>query len=259
MKRKLGVVLGVLFVAFMIYSLRNNNLKSQEVVKLNKSNDITRDYEDIIIKKGNTEEKVVALTFDDGPDEDFTPQILDILKKHDVKATFFLIGEKVGYHPEIVKREIEEGHEVGNHTFTHINVAKRGYDDIYNEVTKTQEAIKKVTGEEPTLFRPPYRAISKNMCDIVKNKNMSIVLWSNLDPRDWSNPGVYYIVNTIDTKVENGNIILLHDYNNLRNSKSQTIQALDSVITNLKSKGYKFVTISELIDHLDKKDQQTQN
>lgn len=259
MKKKLGVVLGVLFVGFIVCYIKNNSFKPQEVTKLNENNDITKDYEDIIIKKGNTEEKVVALTFDDGPDEDFTPQILDILKKHDVKATFFVVGEKVGYYPQIVKREIAEGHEIGNHTFTHINVSKRGYDEIYNEVTKTQEIIKNVTGEEPKLFRPPYRAISKNMCDIVKNKNMNIVLWSNLDPRDWSNPGVYYIVNTIDTKVENGNIILLHDYNNLRNSKSQTIQALDSIITNLKSKGYKFVTVSELIDHLDKKEQQTQN
>ncbi|MGL5328290.1 MAG: polysaccharide deacetylase family protein [Peptostreptococcaceae bacterium] len=259
MRKKLRVALGLVFVAVMFYSLKNNNFKSKEALNVNQENDITMDYEDIIIKKGNTEEKVVALTFDDGPDEDFTPQILDILKKHEVKATFFVIGEKVEYHPEIVKRELAEGHEIGNHTYTHINVSKRGYDDINNEISKTQEAIKKVTGEEPKIFRPPYRAISKNMCDIVKNKNMNIVLWSSLDPRDWSNPGVYYIVNTIDTKVENGNIILLHDYNNLRNSKSQTIQALDSVITNLKSKGYKFVTVSEMIEHLDKKEQQTQN
>lgn len=90
------------------------------------------------------------------------------------------------------------------------------------------------------------------MCSIVKQKNMNIILWSNLDPRDWSNPGVYYIVNTITSKVENGNIILLHDYNNSRNSKSQTIQALDVVIPKLKEKGYKFVTVSQLIDHMDK-------
>ena len=92
------------------------------------------------------------------------------------------------------------------------------------------------------------------MCDIVKNKSMNIILWSNLDPRDWSNPGVYNIVNTIESKVENGNIILLHDYNNLRNSKSQTIQALETVIPHLKEQGYKFVTISEMIDNLNKKD-----
>ena len=88
---------------------------------------------------------------------------------------------------------------------------------------------------------------------------MNIVLWSNLDPRDWSNPGVYYIVDTITSKVQNGTIILLHDYNNLRNKKSQTVQALDSIIPKLKEKGYKFVTVSQLINYLDKKEHETQN
>ena len=210
------------------------------------------DYEDIIIKKGNQDEKIVALTFDDGPDEVFTPQILDILKKYDVKATFFLIGEKVPYNKKIVKREKEEGHEIGNHTFTHINASKKNYEEIEEEITKTQQVIKEVTGEYPTLFRPPYRALSRDLCKIVKEKNMNIVLWSNIDVRDWSNPGVNNMVNTIDSQVENGNIIILHDYNTVRNNKSQTIQALEIVIPKLKEKGYRFVTISELMEHLNK-------
>ena len=184
------------------------------------------DYEDIIIKKGYEDEKV--------------------------KATFFLIGEKVQYNKKIVKREKEEGHEIGNHTFTHINAAKKSRAEIESEVTKTQEAIKEVTGEYPTLFRPPYRALSRDLCQTVKSKNMNIILWSNIDVRDWSNPGVNSIVSTIENKVENGNIIILHDYNTVRNDKSQTIQALEIVIPKLKEKGYKFVTISELMEHLDK-------
>ena len=116
---------------------------------------------------------------------------------------------------------------------------------IYKEINNTQQAVKKVIGEEPKLFRPPYRAISKAMCNIVKEKDMNIVLWSNLDPRDWSNPGVYYIVDTITSKVQN-------DYNNLRNKKSQTVQALEIVIPKLKEMGYKFVTVSELIENLEK-------
>ncbi|WP_455542713.1 polysaccharide deacetylase family protein [Intestinibacter sp.] len=210
------------------------------------------DYEDIIIKKGNKDEKVVALTFDDGPDEVFTPQVLDILKKYDVKATFFVIGEKVPYNKKIVKREQDEGHEIGNHTYTHINAAKKTRAEIEDEVTKTQEVIKEVTGKYPTLFRPPYRALNRDLCQIVKSKNMNIVLWSNIDVRDWSNPGVSTMVNTIDSNVENGNIIILHDYNSVRNDKSQTIQALEIIIPDLKEKGYKFVTISQLMDHLNK-------
>lgn len=259
-------IIGCLSVLIIvtIFFIKNDNLKSTETLNIENynyetNNDIGRDYEDIIIKKGNEDEKIIALTFDDGPDEVFTPQVLDILKKNDVKATFFLVGENLKQNKEIVKRQFEEGHEIGNHTYTHINVAKSGYDKVYEEITKTQEEIKEIIGVEPKLFRPPYRAMSRHMCDIVKNKNMNIILWSNLDPRDWSNPGVYSIVNTIESKVGNGNIILLHDYNNLRNSKSQTIQALESVIPYLKEQGYKFVTISELIENLDKKEKQTQN
>lgn len=250
MKKVLYPIFLCLLLIVGIYSYNLYNSKEKEVTSLNK--DFLNDYEDIIIKKGNDNDKIVALTFDDGPDKDYTPQVLNILKKHDVKATFFVVGEKVGWNPEIVKKEYEEGHEIGNHTFTHINVCHRNYDEINDEVNKTQEAIKKVIGKEPNIFRPPYRAINKEICSVIKEKQMNIILWSNLDPRDWSNPGVDYIVNTIMTKVQNGNIILLHDYNNTRKSTSQTIQALDIVIPKLKEQGYKFVTVSKLIENIDK-------
>ena len=249
--KKISILLSIgLFLIIGIYTYRQSMNEDLEVLSI--SNDIINDYKDIIIKSGNNDEKVIALTFDDGPDRDFTPQVLDILKKNDVKATFFVVGENVEWNPEILKRQYNEGHEIGNHTFTHINVSKKGYDDIYKEINNTQQAIKKVIGEEPKLFRPPYRAISKSMCNIVKEKDMNIILWSNLDPRDWSNPGVDYIVDTIMSKVQNGTIILLHDYNNLRNKKSQTIQALDIIILKLKEMGYRFVTVSELINNLEK-------
>lgn len=238
---------------FFIVSIcfyKNNSENNLEVLNINK--DIMNDYEDIIIKKGNNDEKVIALTFDDGPDKDYTPQILDILKENNVKATFFVVGENVKSNSDIIKRQYQEGHEIGNHTFTHINVSKNGYNEIYKEINNTQKLVKDVIGIEPKIFRPPYRAISKPMCNIVKENNMNIVLWSDLDSRDWSNPGTYYIVDTITSKVKNGTIILLHDYNKLRNKKSQTIQALEIVIPKLKEMGYKFVTVSELIENLDK-------
>ncbi|KPI48121.1 oligosaccharide deacetylase [Clostridioides difficile] len=236
-----------------VYTYNHNQDNLKETYSLSDSK--ISDYEDVIIKKGNDDEKVIALTFDDGPDEVFTPQVLDILKKNDVKATFFVVGEKVEYNKELLKRQYDEGHEIGNHTFTHINVAKNSYGKVEKEITDTQNAVKNVIGVEPKIFRPPYRAMSKSVCDIIVSKRMNIILWSNLDPRDWSNPGVGSIINTILTKVQNGNIILLHDYNNKRNDKSQTIQALEVVIPKLKEKGYKFVTISELIAHLDKNEQ----
>lgn len=256
MKKILYMIPVLLLLIVGIYSYNKNNISNKEVMNLNQ--DILNDYEDIIIKHGNDEEKLIALTFDDGPDKDFTPQVLDILKENNVKATFFVVGEMVSWSPEILKREYEEGHEIGNHTFTHINVAKRSYSEINKEIKQTQEAIKKVIGKEPSLFRPPYRAISRDMCTIAKDKNMNIVLWSNLDPRDWSNPGVNYIVETIMNKVQNGTIILLHDYNNTRNSTTQTIQALKVVVPKLKAQGYKFVTVSELIEQMNN-DKQTEN
>lgn len=254
-KLTLIVFLYLIFIASLFYLNRNEYKEAMSIDDntINISNDILNDYDDIIIKHGNSEEKLIALTFDDGPDKDFTPQVLDILKKNDIKATFFVVGENVGWNPEILKREYEEGHAIGNHTFTHINVAKRDYSEVDKEINKTQEAIKKVIGKEPSLFRPPYRAISREMCSIAKSKNMDIVLWSDLDPRDWSNPGVDYIVDTIMSKVKNGTIILLHDYNNLRNKRSQTVQALDIVIPKLKEKGYKFVTVPELIENMNDK------
>ncbi|MEG1312462.1 MAG: polysaccharide deacetylase family protein [Romboutsia sp.] len=256
MKKTLYTFPLLLLLIIGIYLYNKNNISDEEVI--NFKNDISHDYEDIIIKHGNDEEKLIALTFDDGPDKDFTPQILDILKDNDINATFFVVGENVGWNPSILKREYNEGHEIGNHTFTHINVAKRNYYEINKEINQTQEAVKKIIGKEPNLFRPPYRAISKDMCTIAKEKNMNIILWSDLDPRDWSNPGVDYIVQTIMSKVKNGTIILLHDYNTARNSTTQTIQAVKIIIPKLKEQGYKFVTVSEMIEHMDK-DKQTEN
>lgn len=248
------VALAMLFIVLTVSGIYNySNNTEKEVSQITYlTNDMKKDYEDIVIKKGNENEKLIALTFDDGPDEDFSPQILDILKKYNAKATFFVVGQKVGWHPEIVKRAYEEGHEIGNHTFSHINVGKRSEYEILTEIEKTQKAIKDVIGKEPELFRPPYRAISRSMFEIIKSKNMKVVLWSDLDARDWSNPGVYNIVKTIQEKADSGSIVLLHDYNTVRNNKSQTIQALETIIPEMQKQGYKFVTVSEIISDIDK-------
>ncbi|MGL5715658.1 MAG: polysaccharide deacetylase family protein [Paraclostridium sp.] len=251
------VILAILFAMIILTGLTIYNYDSEKEVSqiTYSSNDMKKDYEDIVIKKGNANEKLIALTFDDGPDEDFSPQILDILKKYDAKATFFVVGQKVGWNPEIVKQAFEEGHEIGNHTFSHINVAKKSEYEILTEIEKTQKAIKDVIGKEPTLFRPPYRAISKSMFEIIKSKNMKVVLWSDLDARDWSNPGVHNIVKVIKEKSDNGSIVLLHDYNTVRNCKSQTIQALEQIIPQMQQQGYKFVTVSEIISDIEKETQ----
>ncbi|QEZ69940.1 polysaccharide deacetylase family protein [Paraclostridium bifermentans] len=235
-------------IFFLILALGIFNMpKSNESEVFNNKNNISKKYEDIIIKRGSDQKKVIALTFDDGPDEDFTPQILDILKKNNAKATFFVVGQKVGWNPEIVKRAFDEGHEIGNHTFTHINVCNNSPEKLNSEIIKTQEIIKKVTGKEPTWFRPPYRAINESLFNLMKSKDMKVVLWSDFDARDWSNPGVGNIISTIEKNAKNGSIVLLHDYNSIRNDKSQTIKALECIIPELQKQGYEFVTISDLV------------
>ncbi|MEG0855075.1 MAG: polysaccharide deacetylase family protein [Terrisporobacter sp.] len=249
MRKTVYVVIFSMMILMGI-SIYNHINRSLETSIFNNYN--IDDYEDLIIKNGNGNEKILALTFDDGPDEVFTPQILDILKKYNVKATFFVMGEKVQYNKKIIKREFDEGHEIGNHTYTHINVSKQSYNTILKEITNTQEAIKSVTGTQPKVFRPPYRAVSRDMCKIIKDKDMNIVLWSYVDAKDWQSPGAYSIVKSIEDGVQNGCIILLHDYNKIRNSKSETVEALEIMIPDLLKKGYKFVTVSELIEHLEK-------
>lgn len=137
-------------IFFLILALGIFNMpKSSESEVFNNKNNISKKYEDIIIKRGSDQKKVIALTFDDGPDEDFTPQILDILKKNNAKATFFVVGQKVGWNPEIVKRAFDEGHEIGNHTFTHINVCNNSPEKLNSEIIKTQEIIKKLQVKNP--------------------------------------------------------------------------------------------------------------
>ena len=247
MKKLIIPVVSIFLLVSIIYGLNTsdaNELDRNKLVMIN--NNILKQYEDIVIKKGDESKKAIALTFDDGPDEDFSPQILDILKKYNVKATFFMVGQKVGWNPAIAKRTADEGHEIGNHTFSHINICNSSNEQINNEINKTQKIIKDITGKEPKFFRPPYRAINENLFNIMKSKDMKVVLWSDLDTKDWSNPGVYNIIKSIEDNAENGTIILLHDYNKVRNNKSQTIQALEKIIPKMQSLGYEFVTISEI-------------
>lgn len=242
--KNIKAILGFAFlVGVILVGVKNlDKIGSHQLAQIN-----NKSYNDIIIKKGNENNKMIALTFDDGPDENFTPQILDILKKYKAKATFFVVGEKVGWNSEIVKRTHDEGHEIGNHTFTHINICKNSNEKILKEINETQKIIKNITGYEPTLFRPPYRAMNESLFDIIKSNNMKLVLWSDIDTKDWSNPGVDNIVKSIESKASNGTIVVLHDYNKIRSDKSQTIIALEKIIPKMQSFGYEFVTISEII------------
>lgn len=201
----------------------------------------------MVVKNGSSKEKVVALTFDDGPHPKYTNQILDILDKYDAKATFFVLGQFAEAYPEIIKRQRKEGHEIGNHTYSHINISKVSKEKLQEEYEKTQNIIYSLTNNRSKVFRPPYGSFDEKTMDIVETNNSVIVLWSaHQDSKDWSNPEVDKIVNTTLTNVKNGDIILFHDY--VYYDKSHTVEALNKILPELKNRGYRFVTISQLID-----------
>lgn len=198
----------------------------------------------IVYTENKSAEKHVALTFDDGPHESLTLEILDILDENGVKATFFPIGKNVSEHPDVMREVINRGHEVGNHTYSHANVSKLSRNSLENEIQKTEAILKKL-GAEPILFRPPGGAYSKNALDTVSELGYKYILWSwRLDTKDWSSPPVEQVVKTVKENVTDGGIILFHDY---VAKNSPTPNSLRVLIPYLKEQGYTFVTVSELI------------
>ncbi|WP_336789034.1 polysaccharide deacetylase family protein [Paenibacillus sp. MMO-177] len=195
------------------------------------------------------ENKRIALTFDDGPYPKTTEPILDLLKEYHAKATFFVVGNRVESFPETIKREIAEGHEVANHTFNHYFLQKKNYATVQNEIMKTEQALEKVTGKKPLLFRPPGGFYNDQMLAIAKKNGYTTVLWSwHQDTNDWRSPGVQKIVNKVLNNARNGDIILLHDY---VPRSVQTVEALKIILPELQRRGYEMVTVSDLINNRD--------
>ena len=183
----------------------------------------------------------IAMTFDDGPSAKLTPKLLDLLAAHHIKATFFLIGQNVTENPEIVARETREGHEIANHSWSHPNLAKMSDDGVRGQLRKTDEAIRSAAGIGPTLLRPPYGSITARQKKWINQEfGYKIVLW-DVDPLDWRRPGPNVVCNRIVKNTRAGSIVLAHDIH------PGTIEAMPCVLNQLEAKGFKFVTVSELI------------
>ena len=212
-------------------------LNSQKISSLAENNDI-------FFKCGSDKGKMIALTFDDGPHPKETHQILDVLYKYNIKATFFVVGKHANWYSEPLIRAAKEGHEIGNHTFSHPDISNLSSDDITREIKECENILLKLTGKKTTLFRPPYGSYSKEkLGEIAKKSGYKIILWTTVDAKDWKNPPPLQIANIIINKAKSGDIILLHDY-----GTKNTVNALDIIIPKMIEKGYKFVTVSELID-----------
>lgn len=194
-----------------------------------------------VIWAGNAQHKNIALTFDDGPNEKYTYRILKILQGNNVHATFFLIGQHAQRYPELVKQIYQAGHEIGNHTYSHIELTKIPSGEIKKEVEKTKDIVQELTGHNTVLFRPPWGVFDGRSLAELALRKYDAVLWS-IDSRDWSRPGVEMIKKNVLSKVQNGSIILFHD------DHDQIAQALPDIIKSLKDQGYQLVTIPELIE-----------
>ena len=187
---------------------------------------------------------MIALTFDDGPHPRYTRQILDILDKYGVKATFFFVGQNIEYYPESALDVVKAGHEVGNHTYDHHRVEKMTQDDVLYEMTRCDDMIYSLSEYQTVLFRPPEGAFGEAVENSAAALGYSVILWS-IDTRDWAHSSPAEIYENVMHNVDSGDIILMHDYVSYN---SPTPKALELIIPELQRQGYRFVTVSELIN-----------
>lgn len=196
----------------------------------------SRVLNEVPVKPGN---KVFALTFDDGPWPEYTREILGILAEHQVKATFFVVGQEVARRPEILKEVFKAGHAIGGHSWNH---QARPRDPV-GQIQKTDAIIKKVCGFTPTTFRPPYGILGNGMAKQARKEGQAVFIWSS-DSNDWKRPSASRMASTVLSQASPGGIALMHDGGG---DRTNTVAALPMIIEGLKERGYKLVTIPELL------------
>jgi peptidoglycan-N-acetylglucosamine deacetylase len=192
------------------------------------------------LMRGDINKKQIALTFDDGPHPAFTPQLLAILRQYNVKATFFIVGEMAEKYPWLVRREVAAGMAIGNHTYHHVNLTKIPQDDVATEIKACGLVLKNITKHNVNIFRPPGGDYDKQVAEASAVLGYKMILWTD-DPGDYAKPGKRTIETRLLDRVSNGGIILIHD------GIQQTIDILPQVIEKLRSRGFEFVTIPEMV------------
>ncbi len=210
--------------------------------------DVPTKFQGIVISEAKlpSNKKVIALTFDDGPWPSSTAKVLDILKKNNIKGTFFVVGQNVKNYPDLSKRVVAEGHIIANHTwhhwYHHMNAQAAAY-----EVANTGDIIYQTTGVKTSLFRPPGGIMSNGVAAYAKSNKYAIIMWS-ADSMDYSRPAVPRLMNNIFREAKPGGIVLMHDGGG---DRSHTVKALPEVISKFRKQGYEFVTVPELLEMQD--------
>lgn len=186
-------------------------------------------------------DKYIAITFDDGPQPQNTPRLLDMLRARNIKATFYMVGSNVELYPQVVRRVVAEGHEIGNHSYSHRLLSKLSDSEVRSELTRTRDAIVRAAGVSPRSLRPPYGGMLQRQREWVNAEfGYPIILWS-VDPLDWKRPGPAAVSSRILAGTTSGSIILAHDLH------AQTVDAMPATLDGLLRRGFKFVTVSQLL------------
>ena len=196
------------------------------------------------LREVKTEQNVVALTFDDGPDIETTPKILKVLQQYNAKATFFVLGQRAEELPGRIAQIAYEQHEIGSHGYSHRWLTRITEEELNEEIVRTETLIEAVA-PKPRLFRPPGAFYNREIVEALKAKGYTMVMWS-VDSRDWARHNPVAAAEGVLAKVKPGSIVLLHDASHAPN----TPQAVAIILERLSQKGYRFVTVSELVEHV---------
>lgn len=189
------------------------------------------------IRQTDIQKKKIALTFDDGPNAEYTEILLEELRKRDIQATFFLLGKEAEKEPDIVRQMKEDGHNIGNHSYEHVNLKNLSNEAAIEQIVKTNEVIYEITGEYPIFIRPPFGSWKSNLD---YETDMIEVLW-DIDPLDWNTHNAKAVADRVIGKVQENDIILLHD------ASASSVDAALQIIDVLEKEGYEFVTVEELL------------
>lgn len=197
----------------------------------------------VAIYKGNPTRRMVSLTFDATYEDNQTYELLEILRNNNIKATFFLSGIWLINYPNLVRAIAAEGHEIGNHSYTHPHMPLITSEEVRNQIVRTEALIRNITGQDPYLFRPPYGEYTQAILNQLASLGYVTIMWT-IDSLDWKNPGADAIITRVVNNAEPGAIILFHQ------SAPDTLQGLQTIITRLREQGYDFGTVTQVISPL---------